>query len=160
MASNENMSSSKPLAEGVSAAGASKAAVDVGGTFTDLIAVEGTRLVALKVPSVPSAPEQGVLEALSVTGATGAPLVHGSTVATNAVLERKGARTAFVCTEGFSDIIEIGRQDRPNLYRLQVTKPEPLVGRELRFEVAERVGAGGLTLRRLSRNEARRVARQ
>jgi len=154
------MSSAKPLAEGVSAAGASKAAVDVGGTFTDLIAVEGSRLVALKVPSVPSSPEEGVLLALETTGAMGAPLVHGSTVATNAVLERKGARTAFVCTEGFSDIIEIGRQERPHLYRLQVARPAPLVGRELRFEVAERVGAGGRTLKRLSRSEARRVARQ
>ena len=160
MASIENTSSSKPLAQSVSPAGASRAAVDVGGTFTDLIAVFDGRLMALKVPSVPGSPDRAVLEALRMTGALGAPLVHGSTVATNAVLERKGARTAFVATEGFADIIEIGRQERPHLYRLLVEKPAPLVGRSSRFEVAERVGPGGRVIKRLTRAEARRVARQ
>jgi len=160
MASIENTSSSKLLAQDVSPAGASRAAVDVGGTFTDLIAVIDGRLLALKVPSVPGSPDKAVLEALRMTDAAGAPLVHGSTVATNAVLERKGARTAFVATEGFADIIEIGRQERPHLYRLQVEKPAPLIARSLRFEVAERVGPGGRVIKRLTRAEARRVARQ
>ena len=134
------------------------AAVDVGGTFTDLLAVSGDRLLAIKVPSTPGSPERGVLEALEAAGAIGVPLVHGSTVATNAILERKGARTAFVATEGFSDLLEIGRQDRPHLYRLDVGKTPPLVGRDLRFEASERIGPKGVVLRRLTRREARRVA--
>ncbi len=134
------------------------AAVDVGGTFTDLVAVSARGVTALKVPSTPKSPEKGVLRALDTAGAQAAPLVHGSTVATNAILERKGARTAFIATEGFSDIIEIGRQERPYLYRLDVRKPAPLVGRRLRFEAPERVGPGGQVLRELTPAGARRVA--
>ncbi len=134
------------------------AAVDVGGTFTDLVAITAEGPVALKVPSTPRAPERGVLEALAAAGATAAPLVHGSTVATNAILQRRGARTAFIATEGFSDIIEIGRQERPHLYRLNVTKPAPLVPRRLRFEAPERVAPGGEILKPLSRADARLVA--
>ncbi|HEY5530448.1 MAG TPA: hydantoinase/oxoprolinase N-terminal domain-containing protein, partial [Candidatus Anoxymicrobiaceae bacterium] len=70
------------------------AAVDVGGTFTDLVAITSRGPVALKVPSTPAAPETGVLDAIARAGAAGAPLVHGSTVATNAILERRGAKTA------------------------------------------------------------------
>lgn len=149
MAIKENESGSK--------AHLTLAAIDVGGTFTDLLAIESGRLVALKVPSTPGAPERGVLDALQRAGAAGSALVHGSTVATNAVLERRGARTAFIATEGFADIIEIGRQERSHLYRLEVEKPEPLVGRALRFEAVERVVPGAV-LRRLTRAEARRVA--
>lgn len=136
------------------------AAVDVGGTFTDLLAVRGDGLIALKVPSVPGAPERGVIEALEAAGASHTPLVHGSTVATNAVLERKGARTAFVTTEGFADILEIGRQERAHLYRLQVDKHEALVPRGLRFEASERTLPGGRSFKKLTRAEARRVARR
>lgn len=135
-------------------------AVDVGGTFTDLIGVADGGIVALKVPSNPGAPDESVLAGLEQAGAQGARLVHGSTVATNAVLERKGARTAFVTTEGFADIIEIGRQERPSLYDLFVRKPPPLVERRMRVEAGERVGPGGRVIRKLSRSEARRVARR
>jgi N-methylhydantoinase A len=143
--------------ESASEARITLAAVDVGGTFTDLLGIEDGRLVALKVPSTPRAPELGVIDALGRAGAVGCSLVHGSTVATNAVLERKGPRTAFITTEGFSDLIEIGRQDRSHLYRLHVSRPEPLVRRSLRFEASERV-APGRVLKRLTRAEARRVA--
>ena len=134
------------------------AAVDVGGTFTDLLGIADGRLVAFKLPSTPEAPERAVIEAAERAGAAGRPLIHGSTVATNAVLERKGARTAFIATEGFSDIIEIARQERSHLYRLLVDKPQPLVQRALRFEARERV-VPGKVIKRLTRAEARRVAR-
>ena len=134
------------------------AAVDVGGTFTDLLVMSPEGLLALKVPSTPHRPELGVLEALENAAAGGIPVVHGSTVATNALLERKGARTAFIATRGFADIIEIGRQDRPHLYRLDVEKPRPLVSRRLRFEADERVAPGGEVIKRLTRAEAARVA--
>lgn len=134
------------------------AAVDVGGTFTDLLVLSAEGLLALKVPSTPRSPELGVLEALETATAGGVPVIHGSTVATNSLLERKGARTAFITTEGFADIIEIGRQERPHLYRLDVVKPEPLVSRRMRFEAEERVAPGGEVIKKLSRAEASRIA--
>ena len=134
------------------------AAVDVGGTFTDLLVMSPEGILALKVPSTPQRPELGVLEALEKAAAGGIPVVHGSTVATNALLERKGARTAFITTRGFADIIEIGRQDRPHLYRLDVEKPGPLVSRRLRFEADERIAPGGEVIKRLTRAEATDVA--
>jgi N-methylhydantoinase A len=136
----------------------SLAAVDVGGTFTDLIGVSRAGLAAVKVPSTPREPERAVLDALARAGASEARLVHGSTVATNAILERKGARTAFVATRGFADLLEIGRQERPHLYRLLVRKPEPLVGRRLRFEAPERLGPRGEVVKELTVDEARLVA--
>lgn len=132
-------------------------AVDVGGTFTDIIEV--TRVGEIRTLKVPTsvAPETGILEALP-TISNGARLVHGSTVATNAVLERKGARTALVATAGFSDVVEIGRQDRPSLYSLEVVRPPPLVPRSLRFEVDERLGPGGKVQRELEPSEVSSVA--
>jgi N-methylhydantoinase A len=147
------------LIEDVRGGDISLVAVDVGGTITDLIAVHTAGLTALKVPSTPHEPEKGVLDAISGAGASGATVVHGSTVATNAILERKGSRTAFIGTEGFSDIIEIGRQERPDLYTLAVTKPRPLAGKPLRFEAPERVTAGGTVLKELTRKDARELSR-
>jgi len=121
--------------------------VDVGGTFTDLVALfpEGT-LVTAKVPSTPHDQSAGVMNALSTSevelNAVNA-LAHGMTVATNALLERKGARTALVTTEGFRDVLEIARQDRPALYDLTQDRPPPLVPRELRFTAKERMGPKG-----------------
>lgn len=135
-----------------------RAAVDVGGTFTDLLLVSADGITALKILSTPADPEQSVINALFKSGGLDMPIVHGSTVATNAILERKGARTAFICTSGLSDIIEIGRQDRPHLYRLWPAKPEPLVPARLRFEVDERVGPGGAVIKKLALEEAKRVA--
>jgi N-methylhydantoinase A len=89
--------------------------VDVGGTFTDLVALVDGELVTAKVPSTPRDQARGVLRAVEVAGpaaAAAAGFTHGSTVATNALLERRGARTALVTTEGFRDVLEIGRQNR------------------------------------------------
>lgn len=132
--------------------------VDTGGTFTDFIAVFGDERIAFKVPSTPEAPARAILIGLervfdalagwkdasgTKTSQVKIEIVHGTTVATNALLERKGARTALVVTKGFEDVIEIGRQARPDLYNLSVTRPEPLAPRHLRFGVDERVSAEG-----------------
>jgi N-methylhydantoinase A len=120
--------------------------VDVGGTFTDLVAIVDGTLHVAKVPSTPADQSAGVIAALGETsidgGAVGA-FAHGTTVATNALLERRGARTALLTTEGFRDVIEIARQTRPSLYDLTKRSPEPLVPRELRFTVRERAGPEG-----------------
>ena len=118
--------------------------IDVGGTFTDLVALTGEGIVTAKVPSTPEDQSQGVMSALAAAAVEAVEvLAHGTTVATNALLERKGARTALVTTEGFRDIIEIGRQDRPSLYDLTASRPPPLVTRDLRFTVRERMGPEG-----------------
>jgi len=121
--------------------------VDVGGTFTDLVALVDGRLITAKVPTTPKNQARGVVSALDVVrpalGAV-ASFAHGSTVATNALLERRGARTALVTTEGFRDVIEIGRQNRPALYDLTRDRPAALVPRELRFTVRERMGRDGV----------------
>jgi N-methylhydantoinase A/oxoprolinase/acetone carboxylase beta subunit len=116
---------------------------DTGGTFTDLVADDGT---LTKVPSTPDDPGEAVrvgLAELLRAGMQPEILTHGTTVATNALLERRGARVALVTNAGFADIIEIARQDRPSLHDPAVVRPEPLVPRELRLEVAGRLGAGG-----------------
>jgi N-methylhydantoinase A len=120
--------------------------VDVGGTFTDLVALSEGGLVTAKVPSTPRDQSVGVMNAIDASGVEPgalAALAHGMTVATNALLERRGARTALVTTEGFRDILEIARQNRPSLYDLTQDRPPTLVPRELRFAVAERVGPEG-----------------
>jgi N-methylhydantoinase A len=122
--------------------------VEVGGTFTDLIAVDEQGRVSAtgKVFSTPSDPSMGVLDALRDLQAnqrTGAPLVHGSTVATNAVIERKGARVGLLVTRGFRDILELQRQDRENIYELHYRKPAALVPRDLVYEIDERLDANG-----------------
>ena len=120
--------------------------IDVGGTFTDLAALVDGRLVTAKVPSTPADQAAGVMDVLARSGLDPACIgtfAHGMTVATNALLERRGARTALVTTEGFRDIIEIGRQDRPSLYDLTQDRPPALVPRELRFTVRERMGPEG-----------------
>ena len=117
--------------------------VDVGGTFTDLVALSEGRLVTAKVPSTPQDQSAGVMNSIETSEIEPDvvdALAHGMTVATNALLERRGARTALVTTEGFRDIIEIARQSRPSLYDLSEDRPPPLVPRELRFTVKERMG--------------------
>jgi N-methylhydantoinase A len=123
--------------------------VDVGGTFTDLVALLDGELVTAKVPSTPTDQARGVVRAVEVAGLSpgaAASFAHGSTVATNALLERRGARTALVTTEGFRDVLEIGRQNRPSLYDLTRDRPPALVPRELRFTVRERMGPDGVLL--------------
>ncbi len=107
--------------------------VDVGGTFTDVVAVDGRDVVAAKIPTTPDQ-SVGVEDGVTRVGrGTPVGLVHGTTVATNALLEGTGARTALITDRGFEDIIEIGRQDRPSLYDPTVDRPEPLIAREDRF---------------------------
>lgn len=124
-------------------------AVDTGGTFTDCVWVDPQtrRLRMLKVFSTPADPSQAILEALEkIAPAENLILLHGTTVGTNTLLERKGARTALVITAGFEDAIEIGRQARPKLYDFFFDRIPPLVPKELRFGVNERTGADGQIL--------------
>ncbi len=125
-----------------------RAAIDTGGTFTDCVYLVGGELRVLKVFSTPTDPAQAVLEAVARTGASGRVDVrHGTTLGTNAMLERRGARVAFVTTAGFEDTIAIGRQTRAALYDWFAPVPVPLVPRALRFGVPERVSAEGEVLR-------------
>ena len=124
--------------------------MDVGGTFTDFLLWEDGRLSVYKLPSTPDDPARAVLAGLDGAGWTPEEVVHGSTVATNAVLERKGARTALITTKGFRDILAIGRQTRPKLYDLEPRRPPPLVPDELRLEADERLDHRGRVLRDLS----------
>lgn len=127
--------------------------VDIGGTFTDLVVLDDGALRIHKVSSTPDDPSRGMLGGIAdVTGgelARLASVAHGSTVATNAILERKGAKVAFLVTAGFRDLLAIGRQDRPNLYALHPTLPPPLVPRERCLEVPERLDYEGNVLQPL-----------
>ena len=137
------------------------AGVDTGGTFTDFVALAGSRLRTLKLPSTPLAPERAVLAGLKLLGAgRGSRVRHGSTVATNTLLERTGARVVFVTNAGFEDLIEIGRQDRPDLYALAPRRPEPLVPAERRLGIAQRTGPRGERWRAHTHAEARRLIRR
>jgi N-methylhydantoinase A len=109
----------------------SVAGIDVGGTFTDLVAWDGESLVVGKVPSTPDDQSRGVIAAVDQLGEAPGAVVHGTTVATNALLERRGASTALVTTEGFEDVLAIGRQDRPSLYDSMADRPEPLAVRRV-----------------------------
>ncbi len=115
--------------------------IDTGGTFTDFVVSEEGRLSVFKLPSTPDRPERALLEGLArIVGESGGGflLQHGSTVATNALLERRGGRTLLLTTQGFEDLLEIGRQNRPALYSFTGSKPEPLVSYKHRLGVKER----------------------
>lgn len=132
--------------------GAWRVGVEVGGTFTDLVALQGSTVRVAKVPSVPGHPEEGVFAAFEAAGiplAQMGDLVHGSTVATNAVLERKGALTALLVTQGFGDLLLVQRQDRPKVYELRYAKPKAVVQRRDVFEVPERMLADGSAVQAL-----------
>ena len=117
--------------------------IDVGGTFTDIAILEDGRLSVHKLSSTPDDPSRGTLQGVTETGTTGADFVHGSTVATNALLEGKGGRTALVTTLGFEDVLEIGRQARSELYDLNLDRTPALAPWELRFGLPERVDHTG-----------------
>ena len=122
--------------------------VDVGGTFTDVVVVQDGDVITAKVPTTAEQSE-GVLTGIQRSGVdviAAEGFAHGTTVATNALLERKGARTVLVTTEGFRDVIEIGRQNRPSLYDLTLDRSPPLVERDHRIVVAERCGPDGVIL--------------
>ncbi|PGF16228.1 5-oxoprolinase [Natrinema sp. CBA1119] len=145
------MTGGEPRADGgATGDGETRIGVDVGGTFTDVALSVDDRLVTAKVPTTDDQ-HVGVLEGIdkACDRAGIAPseidgFAHAMTVSVNALLERDGAKTALVTTEGFRDVLEIGRQDRPDLYDLEAEKPDPLVPRELRFEVDERATTEGV----------------
>jgi len=138
--------------------------VDVGGTFTDAVLALDGRLITAKAPTTPEDQSEGVMAAIDAAlaraGAAAEQIEefsHGMTVATNALLEGRGARTAFVATEGFSDLIALGRQDRPQLYRLCAGRPAPLAPDDLRFGAPERMTPDG-PLAELTEDAARQLA--
>jgi N-methylhydantoinase A len=122
--------------------------VDTGGTFTDLVTADGTVIKVLSTPDDPVRAMRQAIEDATPRGVSTRPelLAHGTTVATNALLERRGAAVALITTEGLADVIEIGRQDRPSLYDQLASRPEPLVPRGWRYEVAGRLAADGSEL--------------
>jgi N-methylhydantoinase A len=121
--------------------------IDTGGTFTDFVVLRNGRLEVFKKFSTPREPEAAILEGLN--GLEPSEVIHGSTVATNALLERKGARVALLTTEGFEDVLAIGRQTRRELYNIFVKRPDPLVPADLRFGVRERTLYDGSIERKL-----------
>ncbi|MEM7023929.1 MAG: hydantoinase/oxoprolinase family protein [Pseudomonadota bacterium] len=135
--------------------------IDVGGTFTDFVLRESNRPARfLKVPSTPDDPARGIvggLEALLRREMLSPDSVmfvgHGTTVATNMIIERRGARVALITTRGFGDVLELGRQARPNLYDYRIRRPAPLVPSRLRFEISERLAADGAILIPLAEHE-------
>ncbi len=138
--------------------------VDVGGTFTDAVLAFDGRLVTAKALTTPQDQSEGVMAAIEAALARAArsadeiqELSHGMTVATNALLEGRGGRTALIATEGFTDLVELGRQDRAELYRLCASRPKPLAPPELRFAAPERMTPEG-PLRALSADAARELA--
>jgi N-methylhydantoinase A len=132
--------------------------VDVGGTFTDVVAAVDGEIITLKIPSTPRDPSESVLHALRHLGLKQFLLLHGTTVATNTVLERKGARTAFVTTDGFRDMLSIGRQTRRRLYDLDPQPTPTLIPASLCFEVNERVTHLGEILRSPTAEEIEALA--
>ncbi|MGL4651007.1 MAG: hydantoinase/oxoprolinase N-terminal domain-containing protein, partial [Caldilineaceae bacterium] len=124
--------------------------IDVGGTFTDFVVLDpeaqGGGLRIHKVSTTPDDQSRAIVAGLRALNLPAAQIVHGMTVATNALLERKGARTALLTTAGFGDILAIGRQNRPQLYALHQQRPPALVAPALRLEVAERIDAAGKVL--------------
>jgi len=145
--------------------GTARLAVDIGGTFTDIVLLDSERRFVSKVLTTPRAPEVAVIEgtrdALMAAGLAFSDIamfVHGTTLATNAVIERKGARTALIATDGFRDVIEIADEGRFDQYDINIVKPAPLVPRELRFTVPERVDVHGAVRRALDEAAVRRVA--
>jgi N-methylhydantoinase A len=134
----------------MSVSGSARIAVDIGGTFTDIVLQQGESRWTGKVLTTPQRPAEGFMTAVrQIMAEAGLEpsaiggIIHGTTLGTNALIERKGARTAFLTTGGFRDILEIGYENRFDQYDLMIEKPAPLVPRALRFTVAERIGAKG-----------------
>jgi len=150
MAASRSKFSSPPL----------RVAVDSGGTFTDCVWIERGRLRMTKVFSTPADPSQAIVDAISkIPTSKNVILLHGTTVGTNTLLQRKGARVAFVTTAGFEDSIEIGRQNRPRLYDLNFERGPLLVERGMRFGVPERVAPDGKILHKPTAEDLRVLAR-
>jgi len=137
-----------------------RAGIDTGGTFTDFVFYDGERIYSYKTPSTPDDPSRSIISGLEhVLGDKfhNVEIVHGTTVATNALLERKGARVALVTTAGFEDVIEIGRQNRGSLYDIFWEAPRPLVGRDMRLGVPERVSFEGKVLGKIGPGDLKKL---
>lgn len=138
--------------------------VDTGGTFTDCVTIENGEVRVAKVFSTPEEPARGIEKGIRLLGAGGRQetleFIHGTTVGTNSLLERRGARVGLITTAGFEDLIEIGRQNRPKLYDFNVHREPPLVPRQRRWGIAERTGAGGKVLARPSPRAIRVLIRR
>jgi N-methylhydantoinase A len=139
--------------------------VDIGGTFTDVVLEVGGRLHSAKVLTTYAAPEDAILDGLRQVCAKAdlppsrlARVIHGTTLATNALIERRGARTALVTTEGFRDVIEMRTESRFEQYDLNLVLPEPLISRDARFTLRERVDATGRVVHPLDRAEVEALA--
>jgi len=146
--------------------GCVRVGVDTGGTFTDFVFHAGGRARIFKVPSTPDDPSRAIVEGLrraareAGVGLRDLEVVHGTTVGTNALLERRGARAALVTTAGFEDVLVIGRQARGSLYDLGWTRPAPLVDERLRFGLRERVAADGSVVEALDEAEVASLVRR
>ncbi len=128
--------------------------IDTGGTFTDFIYKDQLTWSVYKVLSTPNNPASAVIDGMvHIAGDKLVQAVHGSTVATNALLERKGARAALITNSGFEDVLEIGRQYRADLYNLSRQKPDPIIPQPLRFGLPCRVNRNGKIVQRLNTND-------
>jgi len=143
--------------------------VDTGGTFTDIALLNDEQgdIYVTKVPSTSEDPSSAILsgveQLLKDTGISEKQIsffIHGTTVATNALLENKGAKVALITTKGFKDVLQIGRQNRPDLYSFKARKPDPLIPRNLRLEVSERINYLGEIVQPINVNEVREIIRQ
>jgi N-methylhydantoinase A len=137
--------------------------VDIGGTFTDLVAYRGDTIITSKTLTVPADPTEGMANALALADCDLAAmdeLIHGSTIAINTVLERKGAKTALITTQGMRDVYAIGRGNRPDAFNLFFHRPQPLVLRDLTFELPERINAAGKVLEPLDPAAAMQLAQK
>ncbi|MBN1454710.1 MAG: hydantoinase/oxoprolinase family protein, partial [Methanomicrobia archaeon] len=132
---------------------------DIGGTFTDFVVLEGGRMHTFKVPSTPDQPERAIETGLTRC-APATVFSHGTTLATNAVLERKGAKTCLLTTKGFAALLQIGRQQRADLYRLDAGRAPHLVAFDACFEIAERISSHGELLMAPADAEIETVADQ
>jgi len=137
--------------------------IDIGGTFTDLVGYQNGAIVTAKTLTVPADPTVGAATALHLAGCDASgirELLHGSTIAINTVLERSGAVTALVTTEGFRDVYALGRGNRPDAFNLDFHRPRPLVPRDLTFELTERMNAAGEVLCPIDRDTVEALGRQ
>ena len=138
---------------------------DIGGTFTDIVLEVGTEIHSTKLLTTHTAPEQAIVEGIAqVAHKAGIPtnaidsVIHGTTLATNALIEKRGARTAFITTKGFRDVVEMRTENRFELYDLNIVLPPPLISREHRFVIDERIDAAGRVLKPLDVSEAEKLA--
>ena len=133
--------------------------VDIGGTFTDFVLYDGKELKVHKVLSTPHNPAEAVFKGIRALGVSKKQIciVHGSTVATNTLLERKGAKVALITTDGYEDVIEIGRQARSSLYDLFICRESPLVPQELRWGIKERVTATGEVVSGIKKSDLKKI---